>query len=114
MEKKFFYKGLILILIFLFLINIVFPPIKGGAEKTNLSKSELGLSANSTCWVIGYMQINNRTTDYIEVVNIFGFWITKGSYGGFFEKNELLYIYGFKGFANRDIVIGMCDNIVRP
>lgn len=94
---------------------IIFPTIGGGAQnKITLSKSNLVLSANTTCWVLGYMQINNKTAEYIEAVNNFGFWITKGSYGGFFEKNETLYIYGFKGFANRDIVIGKCDNIIRP
>jgi len=120
MKKNIFRNGFVFGFIFLLLGTGIFPTISGRIEnkyKTDLSEFSLKLALNTSQLVIGLMNVINKTTDYLEAINIFGFWITKGQYGGFFEPNEIIYIYGFKGLAisiiMTHIVIGTYDYIIR-
>jgi len=116
MEKNIIKKGLVLGVIFLFLGVSFFPTISGCSieNKTDLLESRLQSPLETKKWIIGFMQIINETSEYIEVINIFGFWITNHSYGGFFERNETLQIYGFIGISRGYVVLGTFDYIVRP
>jgi hypothetical protein len=113
MQKNIFRNGFVFGIIFLFLGAGIFPTISGSIEskyKTDLSKSGLQLTLYTNLLVVSFTKNIIKTEDYLEVINIFGFWITKGQHGGFFNTNETIYIYGFKGIIIRPIVIGMCDD----
>jgi hypothetical protein len=117
MKKSVLNRVIVIVIIFLFIGSFVFPTISGSLEnkyKIVSLDSNPQIKLESSLWVIGLMKIINRTSDYLEVINIFGVRISKGNYGGFFERNESLIIYGFSGYASRSIVIGTFDYIVRP
>ena len=112
-----FRKEFAFAIVALFVVAGIFPSVTGSIEnkyKTDLSESSLQLPLESIYFVAGLMRIINETLDYLEVKIIFGLWITKGLNGGFFEPNELLYIYGFKGYKLGRVVFGIYDYIVRP
>jgi len=117
MKKELLVKTLALSIVILFIGSGVFPTVSGSIEnkyKKDISESSLQLSLADILLVAGLMNVINKTSEYLEVITILGFWIKKGLYGGFFQPNESLLIYGFRGYTLGRIVFGVCNNITRP